>query len=242
MNTEGVIAVAIVMVCVLAFVAAMILEGTASTRKRRRRALAVQRNEVAARLRKRQQRRAPGKGSTSPSLPAKPTTTGAGSAAFPLPTAQPTARPTQPPPSSAPRIVTRTGPISNSALVDPFAMYGECAFTQREDSELIRLYLAGRPIASIAVAMQLDTKQIASRLIRLLLSARGQLDTDENAPRARRKYAHWEYERMRSAYAAGVSLERLAAELGRSPLGVGWRMLDLHIPTVPDEVRRQLQL
>ena len=59
-------------------------------------------------------------------------------------------------------------------------------------------------------------------------------------PRARKKYTDWELARMREACVAGVPLDRIVAELARSQLGVGWRMLDMHIPTVPDDLRRRL--
>lgn len=133
--------------------------------------------------------------------------------------------------------MTRTGPSSSIELEDPYVLHGERAFTRAEDAELLRHYESGKQVAGIAVAMQMDTKQVASRLIRLLLSADGRLDTDDHAPRARRRYEEWEIERMRQAYAAGVPLGRLATELGRSQLGVGWRMLDRHIPSVPQPRR-----
>jgi hypothetical protein len=79
--------------------------------------------------------------------------------------------------------------------------------------------------------MQLDQKQVASRLIRLLFSTSGKIDTDDEAPRARMRYEAWELVQMREWHVAGKSLDQIAADLGRSPLGVGWRMLDLHIPS-----------
>ena len=80
--------------------------------------------------------------------------------------------------------------------------------------------------------MQLDQKQIASKLIRLLLDPKGRIDNDDEMPNARARYSEGEERRMREAYRAGLSLPVLAKELGRSQLGVGWRMLDRHIPLV----------
>lgn len=142
--------------------------------------------------------------------------------------------PLQPPSGPQPRIVTRTGPRSGIELEDEFAMYGERAFTRAEDEALLRHYASGMKVFDIAGEMQVDAKQVASRLARLLLAADGRLDTDDDSPRARRRYEAWELERMHQAYGAGLPLRQIADDLGRSQLGVGWRMLDLRIPSVPE--------
>lgn len=245
MNNADVVAAVILAVSLLAFLFVIVGGLTAGKRKRERAALAAQRGAVDARLRRRQQRNASAQGPVSARTQASPHSavqraSGPGATAPPEPATS--AAVTAPRLSPHPRIVTRTGARSGTHLEDPFARYGERPFSRAEDAELIRLYQSGLQIACIAVAMQLDTKQIASRLIRLLFSATGRLDTDDDAPRARRKYENREIERMRQAYSAGVSLERIAGELERSQLGVGWRMLDLHIPIVPVELQRRLQL
>lgn len=246
MTDEEIAAIVIVGACVLLLVVVMLTDLTAAKRRRKRAAVAAQRNQVTARPQSRPHESARPKSATEPAASAAPATpVHAGG----LTSTAPLQRP-KPPSSFAstpllnqrPRIVTRTGPSTGALLADPYAKYGERAFSRVEDTQLVRPYLAGQSVAGIAVEMQLDTKQIACRLIRLLFSAGGRLDTDDEAPRARRRYENWEVERMREAYAEGVLLERLAAELGRSPLGLGWRMLDLRIPTVPAEVRRRLQL
>ena len=246
MRDEEIAAIVIVGACVLVLVAVMLTDRTVAKRRGKRAAVAAQRNEVAARLRNRQQRSVPPKSAIDPAARAV-LATSVQARSGPATKAPPSQRPS-PASSLTPtpvvnaglRIVTRTGPSTAAGLEDSFAKDGERAFSRAEDTQLIGHYIAGQTIAGIAVAMQLDTKQVASRLIRLLFSATGRLDTDDDAPRARKKYADWEVERMREAYAAGVQLERIAVELGRSPLGVGWRMLDLHIPTVADDVRRRL--
>ncbi len=244
MTSGDAAAATIVAVCLLALLVVIVEALTAESRRRKRSAVATQRNEVAARLRRRRQKSAAQGRVTSATArrnsPPPPRATTRPENGESLPQSFPPAPNIDPTPSPHPRIVTRTGPDSGNDLEDPFAKYGERAFTPAEDTELIRHYVAGRTVAGIAVAMRLDTKQIAARLIRLLFSADGRLDTDDDATRARRRYAKWEIERMRQAYSAGVPLEAIAAQLGRSQLGVGWRMLDLHLPTVPDHVRGRL--
>lgn len=244
MTDEEIAAIVIIGACVLLLVVVMLKDLTAAKRRRKRAAVSAQRNEVAARLRNRQQLSAAPTGATDPPARSGPATQ-VHARSRPAPNVATMQR--ESPASSLaptpvvkprPRIVTRTSPSTGAVLEDPFAKYGERAFSRVEDTELVRHYIAGQSVAGIAVEMQLDTKQIASRLIRLLFSAGGRLDTDDEAPRARRRYETWEIERMREAHAEGVPLERLAVELGRSPLGLGWRMLDLHIPDVPDDFHR----
>ena len=129
-------------------------------------------------------------------------------------------------------IVTRTAPTQGAALYDPFAIQGERQWTIEEQRQLVSLYTAQNSVLEIAMAMQQDQKQVAARLIRLLLDPKGRIDNDDEMPNARKRYSESEVRRMREAYLAGLPLPALAKELGRSQLGVGWRMLDHHIPLV----------
>ena len=138
-----------------------------------------------------------------------------------------------PPPFSRPdSIVTRTAPSLGAALHDSFAVEGEQQWTLEEQRQLVSLYTAQDSVLEIALAMQQDQKQVAARLIRLLLDPNGRIDNDDEMPNARKRYSENEVRRMREAYEAGLPLPVLAKELGRSQLGVGWRMLDHHIPLV----------
>lgn len=138
-----------------------------------------------------------------------------------------------PPPFSRPdSIVTRTTPSLGTSLHDSFAVEGERQWTLEEQRQLVTLYTAQDSVLEIAMAMQQDQKQVAARLIRLLLDPKGRIDNDDEMPNARKRYSESEVRRMREAYEAGLPLPVLAKELGRSQLGVGWRMLDHHIPLV----------
>jgi hypothetical protein len=117
-------------------------------------------------------------------------------------------------------------------LYDSFAVEGERQWTLEEQRQLVSLYAAQDSVREIAMAMQQDQKQVAARLIRLLLDPMGRIDNDDEMPNARKRYSEDEVRRMREAYEAGLPLPVLAEELGRSQLGVGWRMLDHHIPLV----------
>jgi len=137
------------------------------------------------------------------------------------------------PPRSRPdSIVTRTAPSLGAALYDSFAVEGERQWTLDEQRQLVSLYTAQDSVLEIAMAMQQDQKQVAVRLIRLLLDPKGRIDNDDEMPNARKRYSENEVRRMRDAYEAGLPLPFLAKELGRSQLGVGWRMLEHHIPLV----------
>jgi len=138
-----------------------------------------------------------------------------------------------PPQVSRPEsIVTGTAPSLGAALHDPFAIEGERQWTLEEQRQLVSLYTAQDSVLEIAMAVQQDQKQVAARLIRLLLDPKGRIDNDDEMPNARKRYSESEVRRMREAYEAGLPLPVLAKELGRSQLGVGWRMLDHHIPLV----------
>lgn len=137
------------------------------------------------------------------------------------------------------RIVTRTGSTSAVPLYDRYAAEGERTWGAQEDAALIDHYAEGRKVAQIAVAMQIDTKDVATRLIRLLLDPAGTIDDDDSAPNARKRYTDADHRRMQEAYDAGTRLSALARELGRSQLGVGWRMVDLHIPDAGRARRRR---
>lgn len=129
-------------------------------------------------------------------------------------------------------IVTRTTPSQGASLHDSFAIEGERQWTPAEQRDLMSQYEDQQTVREIAIAMQLDQKQVAARLIRLLLDPKGRIDNDDEMTNARSRYSEQEEHRMREAYEAGLPLPALAQELGRSQLGVGWRMLDRHIPLV----------
>lgn len=136
-----------------------------------------------------------------------------------------------------PRIVTRTTPSGPDPLYDPFMAEGERRCTPDEQRSLITLYEHQASVAEIAVRMQMDQRQVAATLIRMLMDPSGRIDNDEEMPYARRKYTEADLQYMRDAYGAAVPLPRIAHGLGRSQLGVGWRMIDLQIPTVPNPPR-----
>jgi hypothetical protein len=137
-----------------------------------------------------------------------------------------------PPVSRPDSIVTRTAPSQGTALYDSFAVEGERQWTVEEQRQLVSLYAGQDSVREIAMAMQQDQKQVAARLIWLLLDPTGRIDNDDEMPNARKRYSEDDVSRMREAYEAGLPLPVLAQELGRSQLGVGWRMLDHHIALV----------
>lgn len=138
-------------------------------------------------------------------------------------------------------IVTRTGTNSTSKpLVDPYTA-GERAWSAYEDQRLLDLYWSGSRIREMAADLVVDQKQVAVRLIRMLLAPEGQIDNDDAMMHARTRYAESEVAELVRALGAGVPVSQLALRVGRSQLGVGWKLLDLGVVPAPrragDETR-----
>ena len=82
-------------------------------------------------------------------------------------------------------IVTRTTPSQGATSHDSFAIEGERQWTPAEQRELVSLYEGQQAVREIAIAMQLDQKQVAAKLIRLLLDPKGRIDNDDEMANAR---------------------------------------------------------
>lgn len=79
-----------------------------------------------------------------------------------------------------------------------------------------------------------ETAQV--RLVRLMFGVEGILDDEEAAPRSGQAYSANEQRLMRSMYKQGRTLGEIAGAMGRTPLGVGWKMLSQNIPEIPPAV------
>lgn len=130
-------------------------------------------------------------------------------------------------------------PTTSKRLHDGFAVEGERAWTSTEQERLIALYEQGCTVYQIAQKLRVDQKDVAARLIRCLLDPEGRIDNDDDMPNAHTRYSKFELQRRRDAYSMSVPLNVLAKQLGRSQLGVGWKMLDLKIPDVPPALTTQ---
>lgn len=139
---------------------------------------------------------------------------------------------TQPAPDSEPpkrepvSIRTRTGTnTTGRALIDPYAD-SERPFTEEEDKLLLELQAAGGKIWSIANGMGIDQRQIAIRLIRLLIVPHGPINDESAALNNGAAYADGEKDQIEREYLDGVSVEEIAQRHGRTVLAIGWLLLE----------------
>lgn len=135
-----------------------------------------------------------------------------------------------PEPSPVPRevatIKTRTGSNPNQTkLTDPYAK-SERVWSEAESARAVALYRSGKSLVPIAHAMNIDQKQVAIHLIRVLFKFGGEIDDLRAAPRNGWQYTDDDVSKMQSYFDAGASIQDIATVLERTVLGVGWRMLD----------------
>lgn len=138
---------------------------------------------------------------------------------------------------SAPAIVTRTSTNdSGVGLLNPHAGT-ERRWARNEQVQLLDHYERGRDIPGIAAEMRIDQRQVAIRLIRLLLSPSGNIEDESGCPRHGKKYATDEVRKIEDLHKGGVRLRSIANEVERTQLGVGWKLLSLHVPSVAANLR-----
>jgi hypothetical protein len=125
-----------------------------------------------------------------------------------------------------PEIVTRTGKnLTGKPLFDRF--FGiEREFTKVEDSLLLKNYRKGLGIVAIANLMQIDQKQIAIRLIRMLINPKGPMEDKESASEDGHYYRHDEKEQIETEFLAGTPIEKIATMHNRTVLAIGWQLLE----------------
>lgn len=111
-------------------------------------------------------------------------------------------------------------------LVDPWSK-ADRVWASDEDAALVAQYREVRKVRACALALQLDQRQVAIRLVTLLLGGEGRIDNDDEMPNSGKWYSREEVELISGQYRAGVPLRQIALAVGRSQLGVGWRLLDL---------------
>lgn len=128
------------------------------------------------------------------------------------------------------QIRTRTGENpGKTKLQDPYEGT-ERQWSAAESTRAVALYRSGKPIRQIAQSMRIDQKQVATHLIRVLFDFKGEIDDASASAKHRKTYTDDELSKMKSYFDAGVQIQEIAAELERTVLGVGWRMIDLRIP------------
>lgn len=140
-----------------------------------------------------------------------------------------------------PSIATRTSSgVAGTELVDPYAGK-EKRWTRIEQLELLDLYAQGKTVSNIAHALSVDQKQVAIKLIRLLLSPSGDIEKADGCSRHGMRYTKDELRTMTDLQGSELRLRTIANEVHRTQLGVGWKLLDLHVPKVPTTLRSELR-
>ncbi|MFJ2509341.1 DUF4011 domain-containing protein [Arthrobacter citreus] len=131
--------------------------------------------------------------------------------------------------ATAPKIVTRTTqldrPLSGTAAEAEGA-----SWTEESSRRVLELYHRGLMVRDIAVQSRLDQFEVAAHLINELLTPTGDITDETGADRHGKPYLQAELRRMAELYRRGDSLSRIAKDLGRTQLGVGWRVLDEGLP------------
>lgn len=112
----------------------------------------------------------------------------------------------------------------------------ERQWSRAETAQMLQLYWKGCSIYCLEEECGIALRQIVVRLLRLLFGAEGILDDEESAWRSGEAYSAGEQRLMRSMYKEGRALGEIAGAMGRTPLGVGWKMLSQNIPHIPPAV------
>lgn len=138
---------------------------------------------------------------------------------------------------AVPEIKTRTTPSKpGHKYFDRYAGR-ERPFSEEEDSHLLELYQQGLNLISIANRMVIDQRQVAIRLIRLLLDPKDAIEDEESAENNRRSYKKGEKDEIEAEYRLGHSIDSIAHSHGRTVLAIGWQLLER--PSRPVEISRR---
>ena len=111
------------------------------------------------------------------------------------------------------------------------------AFTESA-ADLLDSYRKGATIAAIASEFDLDPRDVVEVIGQRALGLEGDLDDSSLAPRHGELYTPNERERLVDAYRGGHSIQRIARDLGRTPLAIAWQLLDS--PRRPIFIQRKL--
>jgi hypothetical protein len=128
-----------------------------------------------------------------------------------------------PTPMPKPKIVTRT----TATATNGFNKFDEAEkhWGVGQDSELLTAYLTSRNLAATADLLRVDQKQVALRLVTLLLGPQGALD-DPSAPKHGKTSSATDSKAIVQAWGDGRKLPAIARDFQRDQLGVGWKLLD----------------
>jgi hypothetical protein len=113
----------------------------------------------------------------------------------------------------------------------------EKEWTHAETARVLQAYDQGVSIYELEAICGIELEQIVTRLIRLIFGMQGDLGDESAAVNSGESYTAQDLVLMRDVYENGGSLAVIATTLGRTPLGAGWKMLALGIPTISTALR-----
>ena len=129
--------------------------------------------------------------------------------------------PTAPPP----KIVTRTASLPPGVrAIDGWSEKTD--WFAADDAALKNLINQGQSVASVAIALGLDQKDVAYRATRLFFDEWGELDDKAKAPFDGTNWTQSQKMQFDELVAAKRPLAELAKRLGRTKIAIGWRMID----------------
>lgn len=98
-------------------------------------------------------------------------------------------------------------------------------WSPEDDTALLAAYLSNRNIAATAESLRVDQRQVALRLVSLLLGPHGVID-DPSASNHGKTYSAADSRAIVQAWRDGRKLPAIARDFQRDQLGIGWRLLD----------------
>lgn len=113
----------------------------------------------------------------------------------------------------------------------------EKEWTHAETAGVLKAYDQGVSVYDLEASCGLELEQIVTRLIRVIFGVQGDLGDEGAAVNSGESYSAQDLEVMRDMYEDGGGLTVIATMLGRTPLGAGWKMLALGIPTISTALR-----
>jgi|SRR5690625_595024 len=126
---------------------------------------------------------------------------------------------------ASPTIVTRTRDVRGVILHDPYK-YANKNWTSTETLQLLEQFEISKTLTATAHALQKDKKQIAIRLVEILLRPVGDMEDASGAVNNQKRYQVGEKDRIVEAFQQGDTLPVIARRVRRTQLAVGWQLLE----------------
>ncbi len=129
------------------------------------------------------------------------------------------------PAGSPPIIVTRTASLPPGLrAIDNWSEKSD--WLSADDAALKNLINQGQSVASTAIALGIDQKDVAYRATRLYFDEWGELDDKSNAPFDGTTWTKAQKVQFDELVTAKRSLIEITKRLGRTKIAIGWRMID----------------